>query len=386
MKFGNIVKSADNESTSVLMSMINKFTRKELTEDDVYIIPVIACDNNLDRDMDKFTVKALNELADLFVGKTVIFDHNPKAANQTARIFHAEVLNNEAVKTSDGESLHQLKVYAYMLKGESTQEIIDSIDAGILKEVSVNCRVESVLCSVCKKEYYGGECSHCKGNTYSDKECFTYLDGAKDAYELSFVAIPAQPGAGVVKWYDGTKSVKEGVKTVNYEETKKALSEIGVELDGIAKEKGIVPGMDVILAAVKSKWDESIEKSSATVQEFISADKAKEFIGKEMTAEDILSAAKSHDELADKAKAYDAIKSAAVDKAIENGIKAKGNEFDSERYKKLFDGLSVEEVEKWSADFTEEAKKALNAGFKASEFVCAKSHCMTDSELNKYKF
>jgi hypothetical protein len=36
------------------------------------------------------------------------------------------------------------------------------------------------------------------------------LDGAKDAYELSLVAVPAQPRAGVSKHYGG-ESVKETV-------------------------------------------------------------------------------------------------------------------------------------------------------------------------------
>ena len=60
------------------MEKINRFTRKELTEDDVYCFSVILCDNEIDRDCEKFSVEALKELAGLFIGKTGIFNHDPK--------------------------------------------------------------------------------------------------------------------------------------------------------------------------------------------------------------------------------------------------------------------------------------------------------------------
>ena len=45
------------------------------------------------------------------------------------------------------------------------------------------------------------------------KLCHTLLSGAKDAYEWSFVAIPAQPKAGVTKaystWEGGNPSMKD---------------------------------------------------------------------------------------------------------------------------------------------------------------------------------
>ncbi len=40
---------------------------------------------------------------------------------------------------------------------------------------------------------------HVKGRTYNGKLCYGELTGAKDAYEWSFVAVPAQREAGVIK-------------------------------------------------------------------------------------------------------------------------------------------------------------------------------------------
>ena len=41
------------------------------------------------------------------------------------------------------------------------------------------------------------------GQRYDGKLCFTELQGAEDAYEWSFVAVPAQRGAGVLKTFSG---------------------------------------------------------------------------------------------------------------------------------------------------------------------------------------
>ena len=56
-------------------------------------------------------------------------------------------------------------------------------------------------------------CKHKKGHTYSKQGkktlCFYTLEDPKDAYEWSFVAIPAQRKAGVTKSFNGRKEEKE---------------------------------------------------------------------------------------------------------------------------------------------------------------------------------
>jgi hypothetical protein len=57
--------------------------------------------------------------------------------------------------------------------------------------------VKRVVCSICGEELR--RCAHKKGERYGGKLCFASLEEPTDAYEFSFVAIPAQPGAGVIK-------------------------------------------------------------------------------------------------------------------------------------------------------------------------------------------
>lgn len=384
MKYGNVVKSAENNTvTADELAKINQYARKALSADDVYVFPVILCDTELDRDNDKFTKKALEELAVLYLGKTVICDHDTKNGNQRARIFDTEVISAPEATTADGEELYRLKGKAYMLRTESAKEVIDNIEAGIYKEVSVNCRVDKITCSICGEDYFGGNCAHLKGCEYDGKNCFTYLDGASDAYELSFVAVPAQLGAGVVKWYDGEKSpenTKKGYDKMNcYEEAKKSLAALGIDLDSIAKSKGEMPPVGVILDEVSKKFRE-IE----TEKEFVSSEAVKAATGKEMTSDEVISALKASATLEEKAKLYDGLKSKAVDAAIASGIKAKGDSFDESRYRKFLESSDIEEINGWAADFEAEAKKSIAAG-RTSEDSDNSINTLAYGDLDGYK-
>ncbi|MBQ5320044.1 MAG: hypothetical protein J6K17_13195 [Oscillospiraceae bacterium] len=187
-----------------LLEQLNKFTRREHTADEVYIFPVTLCDNEIDRDNERFSREALDKLAEKFIGVTGIFDHNPKGENQTARIFMTEVVEEDKTN-SIGEKYAYLKGYAYMVRTDSNADLIREIDGGIKKEVSVSCSAEKQICSVCGADRRVKPCRHVKGRKYDGKRCFITLDDISDAYEWSFVAVPAQVCAGVTKSFDEDK-------------------------------------------------------------------------------------------------------------------------------------------------------------------------------------
>lgn len=85
-----------------------------------------------------------------------------------------------------------------MVRTPDNQGLIAEIEGGIKKEVSVGCAVKRAVCSICSTER-GQDCGHKPGEVYDGARCFFQLEEAVDAYEFSFVAVPAQPGAGVVK-------------------------------------------------------------------------------------------------------------------------------------------------------------------------------------------
>jgi len=197
------------------MQKINSFALSSLTSDDVFVFSVILCDNEIDRDGERFTVESLKTLETLFVGKTAIMNHSMKTEDQSARTFKTQLIR-DGRKNSLGEDYYYLKAWAYMVKTESNQDLITEIQAGIKKETSVGCSVADVRCSICGASRKKKRCSHVKGQVYGEKICFDELVDPTDAYEWSFVAVPAQRNAGVTKaFYKEERNLKEIVKSMS---------------------------------------------------------------------------------------------------------------------------------------------------------------------------
>ena len=200
----NVIKETKTlKATREELAAVNALTRRELGEEELYLFSVCLCDNEVDRDGERFTTETLEELAPLFVGRSGIFDHHWSARGQTARLYKCEVVREPAHVNQAGEVYCWLKGYAYMLRSEGNEQLIAEIDAGIKKEVSVGCSVARKTCSICGADVTREGCGHRKGERYEGQLCFVELRGALDAYEFSFVAVPAQPAAGVVKGMAG---------------------------------------------------------------------------------------------------------------------------------------------------------------------------------------
>ena len=185
------------EITDAELALINKQTIKALTAEQVFTFKVAICDNQIDRDYEKFSDSALTELSKLYVGKTIISDHSASSKNQCARIYSTEIVEKGEIK--------QLVAHCYSVRTESNKDFITEVEAGIKKEVSVGCRMGEVVCSVCGADNRKAWCDHYGGREYDGKQCYFTLNKALDAYEVSFVAVPAQPNAGVTKNYGGEK-------------------------------------------------------------------------------------------------------------------------------------------------------------------------------------
>jgi hypothetical protein len=186
-------------ATENQLAAINAQAKAALTAEQVYVFSLRLCDDQVDRDYERFDTLALAELAKLFVGKTGIVDHKWSSENQVARIFATEVVREDGIS--------YIKAWAYIRRGGAGEDVIADIEAGIKKEVSVGCAMGMAVCSICGSEY--GSCGHQKGEHYDGQLCCAILREPMDAYEFSFVAVPAQRDAGVLKGYGANRRLKE---------------------------------------------------------------------------------------------------------------------------------------------------------------------------------
>jgi hypothetical protein len=210
------------------IELINKYAVKELTPQEVFCFSLILCDNEVDRDIERFTNESLDKLAPMFLGKSVLFDHRWSAEKQVARLYRTFVEETKE-KTAMKEPKRVLRGSAYMLR-EGNEELIKAIEGGIKKELSVGCQMGDCTCSICGTKFhynwqtdkYLCENEHFKGNIYEGKMCVGDLVDPKDAYEVSFVAVPSQKGAGV------TKDLK--VETLTKEEKAELIKQLQLSL------------------------------------------------------------------------------------------------------------------------------------------------------------
>lgn len=224
-----IFKAANVETHEVTeedLKKINKFTLSPVTAEEVFVFKTIVGDNELDdRNFEPFNLNALKDLKKLYIGKTVIKDHRRTADNQVARIFDTELVQEASKSTGAGETSTKLVTKQYMIKTSSNADLIAEIKGGIKKEVSTGCKAKHVYCSICGTDNSKTYCPHYGGKEYDTVEgkkmCYFTLDGAKEAYELSLVAVPAQPRAGTTKSY--------GAKEKDFIEEKQKNNEVNKE-------------------------------------------------------------------------------------------------------------------------------------------------------------
>lgn len=199
------------EATAEDLALINRLAKTELRAEQVYIFAVRLCDNEVDRDFERFDSEALERLGQLMVGKSGIFDHQWSAQGQTARIYRTEVVREMGTVTEAGDEYRWLKGWAYLLRTEKNGDLIAEIEGGIKKEVSVGCSVGRSVCSICGE--LDGGCAHVRGQVYDGRLCFMELKDVMDAYEWSFVAVPAQRRAGILKRFgqerDGERALRK---------------------------------------------------------------------------------------------------------------------------------------------------------------------------------
>lgn len=281
----NIIKEFNGSNTFVMgkpsdsdFELIKELLPSDdVKAEDLFTYKVKLCDNMIDRDNEIFSIKALNEAANKFKGVIGITNHHPDVESNHSRIYKTEVVTSDDILNDFGDPYTCVIAYAYTLNNESNSLLIEEIKAGIKSEVSIGFACNHRICSICNSEF--SECEHICGHEYDIKNkkviCVGVLDSIDDAYEWSFVSIPAQRRAGVVKKYD----FKEG--TMNFKEL--AL-EIAKSLDSETSSKFLAAVDEVIkpeneilksLNLRVKELEEEIQSKDDIISDMVEAEKSR---------------------------------------------------------------------------------------------------------------
>lgn len=172
------------EPTDDDLQLINAYTRNVVDENDVCLVSAMLCDNDVDRDGERFTTESLYELEKLLVGKAEVMDYK-RHRSERARIISCDVVKSDKQKTALGDDYAGLIAKIYIPFCRNNEDIIVAAFKGDIKDVNIHCAVEQYECSVCGKEY--SECSHKKGEVYDSKLCCCEFVSPYKVYDWSFV-------------------------------------------------------------------------------------------------------------------------------------------------------------------------------------------------------
>ena len=93
------------------LAEISRYARSSLKREEIYAFTATLCDNEIDRDGERFTVETLEQLAALYPGKPGLFDHSMKGRDQTARTYRAWVERDETKLNSLNEPYTALPIW-----------------------------------------------------------------------------------------------------------------------------------------------------------------------------------------------------------------------------------------------------------------------------------
>lgn len=179
--------AVNDEITSVQKEMIKRFLPRDERNDyinwkDYYVFKIILCNNDVDKDHDKFSIQTLYQIRDMAIGKNGILDTMPNKENKfnIARIFDCSVEYDKGKTTIDGEPLFYVQAYAFLDKriSDGCGVIAQKIKEGFYNEISVGCSIyESHKASLFDSEL-------------APEYEITVIDSIADLYEWAIVQKP----------------------------------------------------------------------------------------------------------------------------------------------------------------------------------------------------
>ncbi len=406
------------EITDERLARIQRFAKRTLSKDEVF-----AFSNKSAGDMmiPGRNTRLSPELLQQFVkdaqfGVSFMFNHSWSQFSSKGVPYGKVFDGRTQPDTENGETI-SMSLDKYIIRddeavdGVSANALIKRIETGVLSDTSIGWGTDTMVCSICGMNYYGGKCSHWKGATYemvdgTQKKCTVLAmpssvilqNSNTNLYEESIVWDGAYPGAtlsndgDIIENPNGKFMVIEDYKNLNLgtvvlgqyyngklttmvkksdhkkvfavpEQTNSILKGDENEMDpkviemltklGIAFKEGETKPEE-LMSQIAEKYSSIIvvEPKEGEVQSYMTQDQVKEKLGKELSADDVLKLAKEGQD-------YHKFVS---DEALAMGVKAMGNDFPKDTWENTFASMSTESIKDITKTWETQAKATIPTG------------------------
>jgi hypothetical protein len=419
--------------TEEQLAKINKLAKRTLSADEVFAFSgKSAGDMLIPNRFTRISKELLQVMADdAKKGVSFMLNHNWSSWGGIQGIPYGKVFDGELKVSLEDNEATELHLSKYIVRddeivdGVSANALIKRIETGILSDTSVTFSTDTMVCSICGKNYFSRECSHWRGAKYemedgTTKTCtvtamppsiiIPYNNNA--LYEESIVWDGAYPGAMVSQAKDGDiielptgnfavlgdkeelpdntaflnkyhngniltmvkksdhKKVHNlgGIDEGRKEGVKKLMNE---KLQKMLKDFGMsveetekltVDDASEILNQLAEKWDNKVEEIKASVEPVMAQlDSTEEFLSKE-TVKEKLGTELTADNVLNLAKEGQEYRKQLIDDTIAMGVRAMGNEFKAETWKVTLSTMESSAIKDIMANFETQAKNNIPNG------------------------
>ncbi|MDP8244704.1 MAG: hypothetical protein P9L94_11525 [Candidatus Hinthialibacter antarcticus] len=231
----------DDAVTAEDLAAINQLSAAPLRAEQVFVRSMYLCSTQpCDADGCQFTLAALQQIARLIVGQSVLPGHDRRSL-PLARFFRAEVVERDG----EMQPAHFVRAWFYWLRDTSgAKDLLLNIDGGIYREVSLAWKFNRWRCSICNAQ--NNQCSHRPGERYGEKICYRLIDSVSEVLEGSLVYKSADRSTNVT----GARSAGDADATVFM------VAQRGDPVFDYLNAQGLIDD-----AAPISDWDESLRGS-----------------------------------------------------------------------------------------------------------------------------
>jgi hypothetical protein len=143
----------------------------ELQSDEVHVRGMWLCNSERDYYMSRFTLSALDEIAEMLPGRPVMVGHDYSQA-PVGRFFAAERVFRDDLQRPKRDNYWVKGLFYTLARDEEGDAIARRIDGGIYQEVSVGWRCLNATCALCMNPINDhNRCPHVPGELYEEGLC-----------------------------------------------------------------------------------------------------------------------------------------------------------------------------------------------------------------------
>lgn len=171
--------------------------------DEVYTFAAVITSNNIDRSHEYTSAKAIEQISEMYIGKSGICSHDWGDAHFAIAATDIFEFDDRDADNGKAEKCQYLVGYCYTVEEALKKDIAYAIKDKVSMDIRANYK-----CSICgvdiDSDAWEIRHEHMKGETYDGKVCCWEIAEATDVFELSIVSVPCNTDCITI-----TKSLKE---------------------------------------------------------------------------------------------------------------------------------------------------------------------------------